>query len=77
MEVGVSDDEVDYLLLEHLKAIRKTCERTAEDVQDIKLRVSSLERSTALLHLDLAHINYRLDTFDGRLGHIEKRLELE
>jgi hypothetical protein len=77
MGTTVSEEEVAYLTLEHLKAIRKTGERTAEDVQDIKLRVSSLERSTALLHLDLAHINYRLDTFDGRLGHIEKRLELE
>jgi len=64
------------LVLEQLKHIRKTVDRTAADLDDLKMRVSSLERSTALLHLDLAQINYRLDNFDKRLGLIEKRLDL-
>jgi regulator of replication initiation timing len=71
------DENIFQLMFEQLKHIRKTVERTAEDVQDLKLRVSSLERSTALLHLDIAQINGRLDGFDKLFYHIEKRLELQ
>jgi hypothetical protein len=40
-------------------------------------RVSSLEQSTAFLHVDLAQINQRLDNFDKRFQYIEIRLELD
>jgi predicted nucleic acid-binding Zn-ribbon protein len=71
------DENISQLMLEQLKHIRKTVDRIADDVQDLKLRVSSLERSTALLHLDIAQVNGRLDGFDKRLTLIEKRLELQ
>ena len=70
-------ENISLLLLEQLKHIRKTVERTAEDVQDLKLRISSLEHSTAFLHVDLANVNQRLDYFSNRLERIDKRLELQ
>jgi chromosome segregation ATPase len=66
----------DNLVLEHLKHIRKAVDHLTEDIQDLKMRVSSVERSTALLHYDLAQVNGRLDGFDKRLTHIESRLDL-
>jgi regulator of replication initiation timing len=71
------DENISQLMFEQLKHIRKTVDRTAEDILDLKLRVSSLERSTALLHVDLSQINLRLDNFNKRLDFIEKRLEIQ
>lgn len=66
----------DNIILEHLKHIRKAVDGHTEELQDIKMRLSSVEQSTALLHFDIAQVNSRLDGFDRRLGKIETRLEL-
>jgi predicted nucleic acid-binding Zn-ribbon protein len=71
------DENISQLMFEQLKHIRKTVDRISDDVQDLKLWVSSVEHSTALLHVDLAQINYRLDKFNSRLDRIDKRLELQ
>lgn len=70
-------EEITNIVLEQLKHIRKVVDRNAEEMADLKLRVSSVERSTALLHLDIAQVNGRLDNFDKRLDRIEKRLDLK
>lgn len=69
--------ETDSLVLEHLRHIRAKVDKNASDMEDIKMRLSSVERSNALLHLDIAQVNYRLDGFDKRLVTIESRLELQ
>ncbi len=69
--------ETDNLILEHLRHIRGKVDKNASDMEDIKMRLSSVERSNALLHLDIAQVNYRLDGFDKRLVIIENRLELQ
>ena len=69
--------ETDNLILEHLRHIRDKVDKNASDMEDIKMRLSSVERSNALLHLDIAQVNYRLDGFDKRLVIIENRLELQ
>jgi predicted nucleic acid-binding Zn-ribbon protein len=67
----------DNLVIEHLRYIRARVDKNENDMADIKMRLSSVERSNALLHLDIAQVNYRLDGFDKRLGTIENRLELK
>lgn len=69
-------DNTDNLVLEHLRHIRARVDKNENDMEDMKMRLSSVERSAALLHLDIAQVNYRLDGFDKRLGTIENRLEL-
>ncbi len=69
-------DTIENLIIEQLRHIRKAVDRNAEEMSDVKMRLSSLERSTAGLHVDLAQMNYRLDMFDRRLDRIEHRLEL-
>lgn len=64
------------LVLEHLRHIRGKVDKNESAMDDLKMRLSSVERSNALLHLDIAQVNYRLDTFDKRLTTIENRLEL-
>ncbi|MFP3546261.1 hypothetical protein SB748_22610 [Rhizobium sp. SIMBA_035] len=59
----------DNLILEHLRAIRGTVERLADDMQVVKQRLGILEHQYAT-------ISTRLDRIDERVSRIEKRLDL-
>ncbi len=57
------------LVLEHLRAIRTTVDRLADDMQEVKGRLGTLE-------MQYASISTRLDRMDERVSRIEKRLGL-
>jgi archaellum component FlaC len=61
--------EPDNVVLVLLRKIDERTERMAEDLQDIKVRVTSVEEG-------LAGVNRRLDRLEGRVERIERRLEL-
>lgn len=76
-------ENVEHLILEHLKALRGEFSAFKADMSEVKLRLTSLEertslleRSVANLHGDIALLHSRLDRMDGRLERIERRLEL-
>ena len=73
-------ENVENLILEHLRAIRNDVkefrEETKEEFAAMKQRINSIERSNAGLHEDTAAIQTRLDRLDGRIARVEKRLEL-
>ena len=62
-------DEPDNIVLAILRKIDQRTERMAEDLQDLKVRVTSVEEG-------LAGVNRRLDRLEIRVERIEKRLEL-
>jgi archaellum component FlaC len=62
-------DEPDSIVLAILRKIDQRTERMAEDLQDLKVRVTSVEEG-------LAGVNRRLDRLEIRVERIEKRLEL-
>nr|WP_084646408.1 hypothetical protein [Devosia insulae] len=59
----------DNLVREHLRAIRSTVDRLADDMVEVKGRLGLLEQQ-------YASISVRLDRVDERLHRVEKRLEL-
>jgi archaellum component FlaC len=61
--------EPDSIVLAILRKIDQRTERMAEDLQDLKVRVTSVEEG-------LAGVNRRLDRLDHRVERIEQRLEL-
>ncbi|MBR1240977.1 hypothetical protein JQ620_12630 [Bradyrhizobium sp. AUGA SZCCT0274] len=61
--------EPDSIVLAFLGKIDQRTERMAEDLQDIKVRVTSVEEG-------LAGVNRRLDRLENRVERIEQRLEL-
>ena len=62
-------DEPDNIVLVMLRKIDQRTERMADDLQDLKVRVTAVEEG-------LAGVNRRLDRLEVRVERIEKRLEL-
>lgn len=76
-------DNVENLVLEHLRHIRNRIDRVADTVDDIKSRLTSLEITTAAIRRDLAHMygdiveqHVRVDQLTARIERIERRLDL-
>ena len=73
----------DNPVLEHLRAIRSTVDRSQRDLGDLRRRDSSVELHLATIdqHLvnlqsDVANVHLRLDRQGERLDCIERRLEI-
>ena len=62
-------DQPDNLVLALLRKIDARTERMADDLQDLKVRVTSVEEG-------LAGVNRRLDRLENRVERIERRLEI-
>jgi hypothetical protein len=63
-------EEPDNLVLHYLRRLDAKVDRMAEDLHDIKVRL------TTHVEEGLAGINRRLDRLELRVDHIEKRLEI-
>jgi DNA repair ATPase RecN len=62
-------NEPDNLVLQWMRRLDQKFDRMAEDVHDIKIRLTNLEEN-------LATLNRRADRGDARLERIERRLDL-
>ena len=69
-------ENVENLILEHLRAIRAAVDALKEDNTFIKARLASIEQQVAGLHTDVANMNARLDSLERRIDRIERRLEI-
>ena len=76
-------DNVENLILEHLRGLRPGQDRLESEMREVAARLTSLEASTAAGRLDSAH-NYEevirqqssIDQIRARIDRIEKRLEI-
>jgi archaellum component FlaC len=62
-------NEPENVVLVLLRRIDERTERMADDLQDLKVRVTSVEEG-------LAGVNRRLDRLESRMERVERRLEL-
>ena len=69
-------DNLESLVLEQLRHIRRSVGNIEADVSDMKLRLSSVEHHVGQIQVQIAGLNSRMDRFDERVGRIERRLEL-
>jgi chromosome segregation ATPase len=63
-------------LLAHLHSITSKVDRIAQDIQDLKGRMTSIETKLLSINSDGSRQTYRLDRMDERLERIEHSLEL-
>ena len=66
----------DSMVMEYLRRIRASQERMELDVQDLKVRMSSVETTQGQILTALGALNGRMDRFDERVARIERRLDL-
>lgn len=83
MKGKIMVENVDNLIIEHLKAIRASIDKNTQELSDVKMRVGSLENRLVMvekgvinIHEDIALVHSRIDRVDNRIERIEKRLEL-
>ena len=76
-------ESIDNLILEHLRHIRGRADQLAEDMSDVKHRMTSLETGMSLVKREVmagddtdARQQLSLDRLVQRIERIEKRLEL-
>lgn len=69
-------EETENPVLEIMRKVRNSQERTEQDIADLKVRMSSVETMLGQQLIQFATLNTRMDRFDERLGRIERRLDL-
>lgn len=76
-------ENVDNLILEHLRGMRSSQDRMEHELREIKNRITSVEAGVAGVRRDAAHDNDKivqqqigLDQLNERIERLEKRLEL-
>jgi len=76
--------EGDDCILEHLRGINAKVDRIADDVRDLKARVSAVESGLNAVRRDLvvlaeadARLQVSVDRRGERMDRIERRLELQ
>lgn len=76
-------NNVENLILEHLRGMRNSQERVEHELREIKNRLTNVEVGVAGIRRDAAHDNDKiinqqigLDQLAERLERVEKRLEI-
>lgn len=76
-------ENIENLVLEHLRHIRGRVDQISEDMGDLKHRMSGLEQAMNLVKREInlseetdARQQITLDKLAERIGRIERRLEL-
>ena len=69
-------EDIQFLMLEHLKALRAGQVEIRLELMDIKSRLTSLEVHMGEMQAQYATQSLRIDRIEERLGRIERRLEL-
>jgi predicted nucleic acid-binding Zn-ribbon protein len=73
-------DDTSNIVIEHLRHIRGSVDRLADDIRELKHRVTTVEQQmsslTATEANHYASLASRMDRIENRLDRIERRLEL-
>jgi predicted nucleic acid-binding Zn-ribbon protein len=69
-------DETDNLTLQRLRRMDIKLDRVVDDVQELKVRMTTVKERLASVELSIAGANRRIDRVEMRLDRIERRLDL-
>ena len=69
-------DEHENLTLGFWRRIDENLDRLTDDMRDLKVRMTAVERQLGDIHVAIAGVNGRIDKMEVRLERIERRLDL-
>jgi hypothetical protein len=69
-------DNVENLLIEHMRAMRATLEKLERNDEEFKLHFAAIEAHIRAIHLDNFHDRSALAELDHRVTRLERRMEL-
>jgi predicted nucleic acid-binding Zn-ribbon protein len=69
-------EEPDNIVLVYLRRIDDKLDRVIADVQDLKFRMTAVERRLADVEASVAGVQSRVDRMEVRLDRIERRFDL-
>ena len=76
-------EQVDNLMLEHLKRFQATLDRIERELHEVKVRQTETHAAVLAVRRDQvndaemsAHLSVRVDAMSDRIDRIERRLEL-
>jgi uncharacterized coiled-coil protein SlyX len=76
-------DDVENLMLEHVKRFQASLDRVEHKISELTVRFANLESGQSLIMQHLAHFSaadaaqqVAIDRIGGRLDRIERRLEI-
>jgi hypothetical protein len=69
-------EQVDNLVLEHLRALRSDMRDVKESLRFLTIRFSAMEGHLAAQHVSEVGQNTEIDRIKERLDRVERRLEL-
>ena len=69
-------EQPDSFILVFLRRLDEKFDRMADDVRELKGRMTNVEERLAKLDLSISGVNRRIDRVEERLDRIEKRLDL-
>jgi uncharacterized coiled-coil protein SlyX len=69
-------ENIESLILEHLRHMRGAIDRTEDRLDTLTVPVGRIETDIAQMHVALAEHSTRFDRIAKRLDRIERRLEL-
>jgi tetrahydromethanopterin S-methyltransferase subunit G len=75
---SMSEQQIQVLDLvrEQFSGVHSKLDRIADDVTNLKVRMSGIEAEVGYVRVALAELNSRMDRADRRLDRIESRLDL-
>ena len=68
-------EEPDHIPLQYMRRFDERQERMADDLKDIKFRLTQVEGHFGSVELGLAGVQRRIDRVEQRLDRIETRLD--
>jgi hypothetical protein len=69
-------DAPDNLVLQYLRRFDERQTRFQDGLQDLKVRMGSIEQQLTTLRTDVTHVLHLMDRMDECLLRIERRLDL-
>ena len=69
-------EEPENMTLRYLRRLDQKMDRVIDDLGDVKVRLSAVERGLGELQVQVGTLNSRVDRLENRVERVERRLDI-